>query len=113
MERRQIAERLAAKLFDAESKVDAAASAIAALSADMLQARQEAGLSMKFGQSAVADAAAAFTAMTVAQDHIIAVHGGLEATRRLAKIGPLAIGAPDKPLYEDSSNRPQEITRAA
>lgn len=97
MTRETIGETLAARLYAAESAVDAALAEAAALAALLPGARSQAMLSATIGQKAFDGAAASITALTAARSHLVDTHNTLAALARKLGLDALAIGPVDKP----------------
>lgn len=97
MTRRQVGEALAARLYAAESAIDAALAATAGLTADLPTARSQAYLSAVTGQRAFDGAAGAVSALVQARAQLVQTHGVLAALARKLDLDVLAVGPVDKP----------------
>lgn len=97
MSRSEVGEALAARLYAAESAIDAALAATAGLAADLPSARARAMLSAVTGQRAFDGAAGAVSALVQARAHLVQTHGALAALARKLKLDDLAVGPVDKP----------------
>lgn len=95
-----IGEALAARLFAAETAIDAALAETATLTAMLPAARAGACLSAVTGQRAFDRAAASVSALALARSHLVATHHTLAALARKLGLDALAVGPMDKP--EDS-----------
>jgi hypothetical protein len=81
MEKVFVAQRVAAKLFATENAVDSAMTEAAALMTDMLQARQDLGLSATVGDAALTKIVEAMSALGEARSAMVAAHAQLEETK--------------------------------
>ena len=101
-QRRQIAEHVAAALFQAESAIDAALSKTATLTGVMPAMRADAGISALIGQGAVERASQAIMALTEARRAIVETHKELSIAQGQMGLGAVAIdgGSGDKPPVE-------------
>lgn len=97
MTRRNVGEDLAARLYSAESAIDAALAATAGLTAELPAARARALLSATAGQKAFDGAAAAVSALVLARSELVRTHRALAALARVLKLDDLAVGPVDKP----------------
>lgn len=97
MSRQSVGERLAARLYAAESAIDQALIETATLAAALPSARAEAWVSAVAGQRAFDEAAAAMTALARARAHVVRTHATLAALARRLGLETLAIGPLDKP----------------
>lgn len=98
--RNTVGQRLAHRLGSAETAVDAALAEVAALTALLPAARQEAWLSAVSGQRAFDGAAGAVGALTQARAHLIQTHNTLAALGRKLGVDVHATGPIDKPDTE-------------
>ncbi|MBU2377944.1 MAG: hypothetical protein KJ824_02170 [Alphaproteobacteria bacterium] len=97
MNRQSIGETLSARLFAAETAIDAALTETAHLTAMLPAARAEAYLSAVTGQKAFDGAAASIVALTEARSHLVDTHNTLAALARRLGLEAVAVGALDKP----------------
>jgi len=97
MSRQSVGERLATRLYAAESAIDQALIETATLAAALPTARAEAWVSAVAGQRAFDEAAAAITALARARAHVVRTHATLAALARRLGLETLAIGPLDKP----------------
>ena len=96
-QRREAAERLAAKLFAAEKALDLAMAEIAELGGQIPRARLDANLSIGIGQAAVEHLAQAVSGMAQVRGAIIAAHAALDQARCQIGLGRLQMtGGTDK-----------------
>ena len=110
MSRQTVGEAMAARLFAAESAIDAALAEAASLVALLPAARAEAYLSIVTGQRAFESAAAAVSALTQARAQMVATHNTLSALARKLGLETLAVGPLDKP--EDTPPHGGRLTKA-
>lgn len=110
MSRQTVGEAMAARLFAAESAIDAALAEAASLVALLPAARAEAYLSIVTGQRAFESAAAAVSALTQARAQMVATHNTLSALARKLGLETLAVGPLDKP--EDTPPHGGGLTKA-
>lgn len=105
-QRRQIAEQVAAALFEAESAIDAAIAKTAGLTGMMPGLRAQAGLSALMGQDAVERASETIMALIQARRAIVETHKQLSVTQHQMGLGAVAIGDDmDKPPAIDAPSR--------
>ncbi|HEY0104256.1 MAG TPA: hypothetical protein VGB60_12410 [Brevundimonas sp.] len=97
MTRLSIGETLAARLFAAETAIDAALTESATLAAMLPSARADAYLSAVTGQRVFDEAAATITALSSARSHLVQTHNALAAVARKLGLDALASGPVDKP----------------
>lgn len=97
MNRQSIGETLSARLFAAETAIDAALTETAHLTAMLPAARAEAYLSAVTGQRAFDGAAASIVALTEARSHLVDTHNTLAALARRLGLDSVAVGPLDKP----------------
>jgi hypothetical protein len=97
MTRHAIGLGLAARLYSAESAIDAALAETAALMTLLPAARSDAYLSAVAGQRAFDGAAASITALASARSHLVDTHNTLAALARKLGLDDLAVGPTDKP----------------
>lgn len=98
--RREAAEEMAAKLFQAEKAINDAITAAAQLVAFMPQACGQAGVTAAYGQAAVTEAVAAINALSEARERIGASHTKLSAIQRQVGLRTMALGGQEKPPPE-------------
>jgi hypothetical protein len=91
--RQAIAQRVADRLFAAESAIDLALTRAAELNASMPEARADARLPAMIGMEALDKAAGAFAALVEARRRMVEAHQSLDATR--AQIGLKEVAAGD------------------
>lgn len=91
--RQIIAQRVADRLFAAESAIDLALTRAAELNASMPAARTDARLPAMVGQEALDKAAGAFASLVEARRRMVEAHQSLDATR--AQIGLREVAAGD------------------
>ncbi|MBX9460115.1 MAG: hypothetical protein KL785_02205 [Brevundimonas sp.] len=97
MDRQNIGEALAARLYTAEAAIDRAMAETAALAAALPTARADAWLSAVTGQRAFTGAAATISALAEARGHLVHTHNTLAALARKLGLDALAVGPVDKP----------------
>jgi hypothetical protein len=97
MTRQIIGEALAARLYAAESAIDAALAETATLTAMLPSARSQAYLSVVTGQKVFEGAAAAIGSLAEARSHLVQTHNSLSALARKLGLDVLAVGPVDKP----------------
>lgn len=98
-QRRQIADQVAASLFEAEAAIDTALAKAAMLTGVMPSLRHDAGLSALVGQGAVERASEAILALTQARRAIVETHKELDAAKTQIGLGAVMYGVPgDKPI---------------
>ncbi|MGZ9113511.1 MAG: hypothetical protein ACXW3K_02720 [Brevundimonas sp.] len=97
MNRQSIGEKLAARLYAAETAIDLALIETAMLAALLPAARADAYLSAVTGQRAFDGAAGAVSALSVARSQIVQTHTALAALARKLGLDALAVGPIDKP----------------
>lgn len=97
MTRLSIGEALAARLYAAETAIDAALTESATLTAMLPVARAEAYLSAVTGQRVFDEAAATISALSAARAHLVQTHNALAAVARKLGLDALASGPVDKP----------------
>lgn len=110
MTRDAIGETLAARLFAAETAIDAALTETASLTALLPAARAEARLSAVTGQRAFDGAAASILSLAQARSHLVETHHTLAALARRLGLETVSVGGLDKP--EDRPPVGGEITHA-
>jgi len=104
--RQAIAQRVADRLFAAESAIDLALTRAAELNAAMPEARCEGRLPAAIGQDALDRAAGAFAALVEARRRMVEAHQSLDAARAQIGLKEVAAGdllpkpAPAPPLAE-------------
>lgn len=91
--RQAVAQKVADRLFAAESAIDVALTRAAELTAAMPSARTEARLPAMVGQTALDRAAEAFTALVEARRRIVETHAHLDEAR--VQIGLREVDAGD------------------
>lgn len=91
-QRREAAEKVAARLFAVEKAIDDALVRAAELNATMPAARSEANLSAVVGQDAFEGAAEAFAMLMRARRHIVETHNRLGATKDRIGLRTVAVG---------------------
>jgi pseudouridine-5'-phosphate glycosidase len=91
-QRRNVAEQVAAALFEAEAAIDAALFKTAGLTGMMPGLRAEANLSALIGQDAMERASEAIAALTAARRSIIETHKELSVAQHQIGLGAVAIG---------------------
>jgi hypothetical protein len=97
MSRQSIGERLAARLYAAETAIDVALMETATLAAMLPTARAEARLSAVTGQRAFDGVAGAISALSAARSQMGQTHAALAALARKLGLDALAVGPVDKP----------------
>ena len=97
MTRQIIGEALAARLYAAETAIDAALAETATLTAMLPSARSQAYLSAVTGQKVFEGAAAAVGSLAEARSHLVQTHNSLSALARKLGLDTLAVGPVDKP----------------
>ena len=97
MTRQSIGEKLAARLYAAETAIDLALVETAMLAAMLPAARADAYLSAVTGQRAFDGAAGALSALSAARSQMIQTHNALAALARKLGLDALAVGPIDKP----------------
>ena len=97
MNRSDIGQTLAGRLYAAEAAIDAALIETARLAAYLPEARSEAYLSAITGQKAFEETAQSVVALSQARGHIVKTHERLAALARALGLDPLAVGPVDKP----------------
>jgi len=97
MTRQTIGETLAARLYAAESAIDAALAETATLTAMLPTARAQAYLSAVTGQKVFEGAAATIGSLAEARAHLVDTHNSLAALARKLGLDTLAVGPVDKP----------------
>lgn len=116
MSRQTVGAALAAKLYEAETAIDAALAHTASLAAMLPTARADAYLSAVAGQKVFTGAAASISALTDARAALVDTHGALTALARKLGLDTLATGPIDKPEDEPGlreANNPAERERIA
>lgn len=97
-QRREAAERVAARLFAVERAIDDALVRAAELNATMPAARADANLSAVVGQDAFEGAADVFASLMRARRHIVDTHHRLDAAKGQIGLRAVAVGdGMDKP----------------
>jgi nicotinamide mononucleotide (NMN) deamidase PncC len=91
-QRREIAEQVAAALFEAERAIDAALSKTAGLTGLMPGLREQAGISALIGQEAVERASEAIAALAQARRSIVETHKELSVAQHQMGLGAVAVG---------------------
>lgn len=100
--RREVAETVAAALFESETAIDSALATTAAFLGRMPQARQEARLAARVGQAAIDHASQALAALAEARRQIIAAHEALAEVQGQVGLGAVNFGGLiDKPPYPE------------
>ena len=97
MKVRVVGDRVAQELFEAEAAVDVAIQRMAALAGRLPAARQEANISAVVGQGAFNRSSRAFSALVLAREELVAVHGELDEVRCRVGLRNIAFGSQDKP----------------
>lgn len=97
MTRQIIGEALAARLYAAETAIDAALAETATLTAMLPSARSQAYLSAVTGQKVFEGAAAAVGSLAEARSYLVQTHNSLSALARKLGLDTLAVGPVDKP----------------
>lgn len=98
MTRQIIGEALAARLYAAETAIDAALAETATLTAMLPSARSQAYLSAVTGQKVFEGAAAAVGSLAEARSYLLVqTHNSLSALARKLGLDTLAVGPVDKP----------------
>lgn len=103
--RTAVGQRLAQRLVSTESAIDAALAEVAALTALLPAARQEAWLSAVSGQRAFDGAANALSALTKARADLVQTHDALAALGRKLGVDIHVAGPIDKPGHEPPMGR--------
>jgi hypothetical protein len=92
IKRKQAVVKVAQSLHDVEDAIDLALARAAELSATLVTARSDAGLSAMVGQDAFEGAAAAFAALARARGDIVETHRRLTETKAQIGLRTMAIG---------------------
>lgn len=100
MNRDEVGQSLALRLYAAEAAIDAALTETARLAASLPEARAQAYLSAVTGQKVFEDTAQTVVALSEARGHIVRTHGRLSALARTLGLDDLAVGPVDKPEDE-------------
>ncbi|MCA1749584.1 MAG: hypothetical protein ABR601_11080 [Parasphingopyxis sp.] len=90
--RYEAAERVATRLFEAETAIDEAITRVAQLTAILPQARQDARLSAVVGQEALESAVAILPALAQARQQIVNTHAKLDGVKGQVGLGPVSFG---------------------
>lgn len=114
-QRRLVADRVAASLFEAEIAIDLALAKAAALAGIMPGLRTEAGISALIGQGAVERASEAFAALATARRAICETHLELSIAQKQMGLGAVAFGDPKPPQQMSDGEAPllRSIRRAS
>ncbi|QLQ13857.1 MAG: hypothetical protein HZY74_12095 [Brevundimonas sp.] len=97
MNRTLTAEKLAARLFQAEIAMDAALREVSGLLASLPQSRADAGLAATAGQSTFRHLGSSIEALIVAREGLCSAHHDLGRLAKVLDIDLVAIGPIDKP----------------
>jgi hypothetical protein len=100
-QRREAADEVAARLFEAEAAIDAALNKTAALTASLPVARTGAGLSALFGQDVLERLSETITALAQARRGIVDTHKELAEVKVQIGLGAVMVG--------DSAEKPTQI----
>ena len=97
MDRTDVCDGVAARLFEAEQKVDDAFAALANLAGYLPVARRDAQLALKVGGAAITKIAAAMTEIAQARATIVSAHDDFAVVQRALGVRVTAIGGGEKP----------------